>query len=192
MCIRDSVYTYRRKDDGVDPPEFTVPDGQGAHFAKQGHKLLDGIETIPGRDTDGNIKAEKLGAWIKAVRDACEGLGRLQVADVSIGELLAHAPAGADGVWPCEPVRDVLEELHSDAVMRGAHTGLFNSRGVVRRGVGGGQERDLAAKYRAWAEALQYSHPYLSSNLLMGMVQTYERHARREDTEANIRQRLRD
>lgn len=192
LYVQSLVYTYRRKDDGVDPPEFTVPDGQGAHFAKQGYKLLDGIEAIPGRDTDGSIKAEKLGAWIKAVRDACEGLGRLQVADVSIGEMLAHAPAGADGVWPCEPVRDVLEELHSDAVMRGAHTGLFNSRGVVLRGVGGGQERELAAKYRAWAEALQYSHPYVSSNLLMGMVRTYERHALQEDAEANIRQRLRD
>jgi addiction module HigA family antidote len=192
LFVQSLVYTYRRKDDGVDPPEFTVPDGQGAHLAKQGHKLLSGIETVPGRDQSGALTAEDLRAWIKAVRDACEGLGRLQVADVCIGELLAHAPAGADGVWPCEPVRDVLEELHSDAVMRGAHTGLFNARGAVWRGVGGGQERELAATYRAWAEALQYSHPYVSSNLLMGMVRTYEFDARREDTDANIRRRLRD
>ena len=94
------------------------------------------------------------------------------MADVNIGELLAHAPVGADGVWPCEPVRDVLEELHSGAIMRGAHTGLFNARGVHSRGEGGAQEQELANKYRAWADGLLYTHPYVSSELLMGMVRT--------------------
>jgi hypothetical protein len=117
-------------------------------------------------------------------------LGRLEVADITIGEMLAHAPLGTDGVWPCEPVRDVLEELHSDAVVRGLHIGLFNARGTHWRGEGGAQERELANKYRAWADALQYSHPYISSVLLMGMVRTYEFDARREDTDANIRRRL--
>ena len=111
-------------------------------------------------------------------------------ADISIGEMLAYAPPDPDGVWPCEPVRDVLEELHSADIMRGAHTGLFNSRGAHWRGDGGAQERELADKYRAWADALQYSHPYVSSELLMGMVRTYEHDARREDTEANVKRRL--
>jgi addiction module HigA family antidote len=190
LYVQAIVYTYRRKDAGTDPPEFSVPDEQGAHFASQGYKLLSGIETVPGRDEHGDLNVDNLRAWIKAVRDACEGLGRLEVAEVNIGQLLAHAPPGTDGVWPCEPVRDLLEELHSDAIMRGAHTGLFNARGVHWRGQGGAQERELADKYRAWAEALQYSHPYVSSNLLMGMVQTYEDGARREDTKASIQRRL--
>jgi hypothetical protein len=191
LYVQAIVYTYRRKTDGIDPPEFAVPDEQAAHFAQQGYKLLSGIETVLGRDEHGDIQADKLRSWIKAVRDACGELGRLETADINIGELLAHAPSAGDGVWPCEPVRDVLEELHSDAVMRGAHTGLFNARGDHWRGEGGTQERELANKYRAWAEALQYSHPYVSSNLLMGMVRTYEHDARREDTEANINRRLR-
>ena len=74
--------------------------------------------------------------------------------------------------------------------MEGVHTGLYNSRGVTWRGEGGDQERALADKYRAWANALQFSHPFVASELLMGMVTTYEHEANREDTEAGIMRRL--
>lgn len=191
VYVQAIVYTYRRSDGAVDPPEFTVSDEHGAHFAKQGYKLLSGMETVPGRDEEGQLTAEGLRAWIKAVRDAAIELSRLEVADLKIGELLAHAPLGTDGVWPCEPVRDVLEEVHSDAMMRGIHTGQFNARGVHWRGEGGAQERELADKYRAWADALQYSHPYVSSRALMGLAKTYEHDARREDTDAIVKRRLR-
>lgn len=191
LYVQAIVYVYKRKDGGSDPAEFSVPDEQIPKFAEQGYKLLSGIETLPGRDEQGHLATERLRAWVKAVRDACEGLGRLEVADVSIGELLAHAPTGTDGVWPCEPVRDVLDEIHSEAMMRGVHTGQFNARGAHWRGEGGAQERELADKYRGWAEALQYSHPYVASKLLMGLVRTYEHDARREDTEAIVKRRLR-
>jgi hypothetical protein len=124
------------------------------------------------------------------VRDACAGLGRLEVADIKIGEMLASAPADENGVWPCEAVRDALEDVHSADIMHGARIGLFNSRGVHWRGEDGAQERELASKYRAWAEALQYSHPFVSSSLLVGMVERYEHDARREDAEAKIKRRL--
>lgn len=191
LYVQAIVYVYKRKDGGPDPAEFSVPDEQITEFAKQGYKLLSGIEIVPGRDEQGQLTTEGLRAWIKDVRDACEALGRLEVADLSIGELVAHAPAGTDGVWPCEPVRDVLDEVHSDAMMRGVHTGQFNARGAHWRGEGGGQERELADKYRGWAEALQYSHPYVASKLLMGLVRTYEHDARREDTDAIVQRRLR-
>lgn len=191
LYVQTIVYVYKRRDGGSDPVEFSVPDEQITQFATQGYKLLSGIETLPGRDEQGQLTTEGLRAWVKAVRDACEGLGRLEVADVSIGELVAHAPVGTDGVWPCEPVRDVLDEIHSDAMMRGVQTGQFNARGAHWRGEGGAQEREIAHKYRGWAEALQYSHPYVASKLLMGLVRTYEHDARREDTEAIVQRRLR-
>jgi len=33
---------------------------------------------------------------------------------------------------------------------------------------------DLAEKYREWAEALQVSHPFVASNLLMGPANAYD------------------
>ncbi len=191
LYVQAIVYSFRRSDGGTDPSEFAVPDDQASHFAKRGYKLLSGLETVPGRNEQGQLTTEGVRAWIKAVRDASIQLSRLEVADLTIGELLSHAPLGADGVWPCEPVRDVLEEIHSDAMMRGVRTGQFNARGVHWRGEGGAQERELADKYRAWADALRYSHPYVSSRALMSLVKTYEHDARREDTDAIVRRRLR-
>ena len=84
-----------------------------------------------------------------------------------------------------------MEDLQSEEVSNGAHTGLYNARGVHWRGEGGGQERELADKYRKWADALQFTHPFVSSSLLMTLVKTYEHEAEQQDTEAGIRRRLR-
>ena len=191
LYVNAIVYTYRRNDDGIDPPEFAVPDGQGSQIAMQGHKLLSGMEIVPGSGEHGRIAVDSLRAWVKSVREASMHLGRLEVADLTIGELLSNGSVGSDCVWPCESVRDVLEEVRSEAMMRGVRTGKFNARGAHWRGEGGAQERELADKYRAWADALRYSHPYVASRVLTGLVNTYEHDARREDTEAIVRRRLR-
>jgi len=188
--VQAVVWAYKRKADGEDPPEYKVDPKDVQHFAERGYKVLEALDRIPGHDDLGELKADRLLAWVKTVRDACEKLGRLDIADQCIGKLLSGAPEGADGVWPCEPVRQVMEEVHSKHLMRGAHTGLYNSRGATWRGEGGAQERELADKYRAWATALKFSHPYVSSQLLMDMVKTYEQEADREDTEAGIRRRM--
>lgn len=74
--------------------------------------------------------------------------------------------------------------------MRGAHTGVYNSRGVHWRGEGGEQERVLAEKYRGWGRELQISHPFVASKLLIALAKTYDYEAKREDTEADIQRRL--
>lgn len=191
LFVQAVVWAFKRTGEGEDPLELKAPADQVHHFAQRGYKLLEALDRTPGHDDLGELHADKLATWIKRVRDACAEYGRLDIADGRLGKLLSRAPAGKDGVWPCEPVRQVMEDVHSTSMMEGAHTGLFNSRGVTWRGEGGDQERELADKYRAWANALQYSHPYVASKLLMSMVKTYEHHANREDTEAGIKRRLR-
>jgi addiction module HigA family antidote len=189
--VQAIVWTYKRRSEGEDPPEWRVDSKHAQQLAERGHKLLEGINKIPGNDNLGELNANKLAAWIKTVRDACAELDRKDIADICLGKLLSGAPQGKDGIWPCEPVRQVIEDVHSKKIMAGAHTGLFNSRGTIIRGEGGDQERELAKKYRAWENALRYSHPFLASELLMDMVKTYELEADREDTEAGIKKRLR-
>jgi hypothetical protein len=118
------------------------------------------------------------------VRQSCVDLARADVADVCIGKVLSCAPVGKDGVWPCEPVRDAMEDIQSESMMRGAHTGVYNSRGVHWRGEGGDKERELAEKYREWGQALQVSHPFVASKLLMGLAKTYDQEASHQDTQA--------
>lgn len=188
--VQAIAWVYKRDDNEVDPPEYQVSPEKKSVMAEKGYKLLEGLELIPGLSADERMRAEILSKWITTVRDLCRQIAREEVGDACLGKLLSTAPTGSDGVWPCEPVRQVMEEIHSVHLMNGAHTGLYNSRGVHFRARGGDQERALADKYRTWAESLQFTHPFVSSELLMGMVNTYEREAGREDTEAAIRDRL--
>lgn len=190
MYVQALVWVYRRNDGQEDPEKFRTPEGR-KDLATLGYKLLEGIKRIPGHDKSNVIKKENLAKWVNEVRKMAAELDRLAVCDISLGKLFSSAPADADGNWPCEPVRDVMEELQSEEISRGAHTGLYNARGVHWRGEGGSQERELADKYRKWAEAIQFSHPFVSSTLLMEMVNTYQHDADREDNEAGIRRRLR-
>jgi len=190
LFVQAVAWTYKRNDGDADPTELQVPPENVKNMAERGYKLLEAIERIPGYDDLGVLKADRLGKWTSAVRKSCAELSRTEVADLCLGKLLANAPVGNDGVWPCEPVRQVMEDIQSEAMMRGAHTGVYNSRGVVSRGEGGDQERQLADKYRKWGQALQSSHPYVAAKLLMELVRTYEREASDHDTEAGIRRRM--
>ena len=69
-------------------------------------------------------------------------------------------------------------------MIEGAQIGRYNSRGVV------GGEGGQAAKYRRWAKALEFTFPFVVSRLLIGLAETYENEAHREQAEAVIRRRL--
>ncbi len=191
VFVQALAWAYKRKDRGTDPAEFQIPQDRVKDMAERGYKLLEAIGRIPGHDDLDELHADRLAKWIAAVRKASAELSRAEIADVCIGKVLANAPVGQDGVWPCEPVRQVMEDLQSESMMEGAYTGVYNSRGTHWRGEGGDQERELAEKYRKWGQSLQFSHPYVASKFLMKLARTYEREADREDTEAGIRRRLR-
>jgi addiction module HigA family antidote len=190
MWVQALAWAFKRKNHGEDPEPYKLPEGR-QDLALRGYRLLEGIRRIPGEEPDGRIDKDRLAGWIAVVRDASTELDRADVCDTCLGQMLSNAPIGADGVWPCEPVRDVMEDVCSESLFNGAHIGLYNSRGVVWRGEGGDQERELAQKYRLWGEALRFTHPQLSASLLMEMARTYERQAEQEDEEAGIRRRLR-
>jgi len=191
LFVQAIAWTYKRKDGANDPADFQVSSEHMKSTAERGYKLLEAVHHIPGHNDLGELEVGRLVKWIVTVRASCTELGRAEVADICIGRVLSCAPVGKDGVWPCEPVRDAMEEVQSESMMRGAHTGVYNSRGVHWRGEGGDQERSLADKYRTWGLSLQVSHPFVSSKLLMELAQTYDREASRQDTEAGIRRRLR-
>lgn len=185
------AWVYKRKDGGIDPEELTLTNPvHTQNRAERGYKLIEGLHSIPGRNKQGNIDFSLLLGWINTVRKICSDLGRSDVGDISLGKLLAEAPKGVDNVWPCEPVREVLEQIQSEKISNGIVAGLFNSRGVHWRGEGGEQERALAAMYKNWASAIEFSHPFVASSILRQMADSYERDAQYEDNEAAIRRRL--
>jgi hypothetical protein len=190
IFVQAVVWAYKRTDGNIDPSDFLVPTEATASYAERGYKLLEALELLPGHDDLGELKTERLAKWVATVRQSCVELARGEIGDLAIGKLLSHAPPGKDGVWPCEEVRDVMEDIQSEHMMDGARTGVYNSRGVHWRGEGGDQERTLADKYQKWARALLSSHPFVASRLLQELVKTYQRDASYEDAESTLRRRL--
>jgi len=191
VIVQAIVWAFKRNDGAADPAEFRVEEEKVKFMAEKGYKLIQALKRIPGSDENGNVDFEHLARWTKTVRKSCAELSRGETADYVIGELFASAQIGKDGAWPCEAVRGLMEDIQSESMMRGAHIGVYNSRGVHTRGHGGEQERQLAEKYRTWAQQIRTASPYVASELLMRLTSTYEREAAREDTEAQINQRLR-
>ncbi|MEA3014811.1 MAG: hypothetical protein QOD42_3356 [Sphingomonadales bacterium] len=156
-----------------------------AHNAWQ---VLHHCKRQPGTDSDDSIDPAKFSAFVAEARRLATEQDRLVVCDIRLGEIMAYAPEGADGIWPFDPVRDALETTDSVELHRGFSTGCFNKRGVHSRGMfdGGEQERGLAAYYRRQADALEASHPKLAATLA-GLARSYDKDGLVEDLEARLR-----
>jgi addiction module HigA family antidote len=182
--------TYRRSDDGIDPPDWLVSDEPArTNIAAQAQRMLKGAKRIPGTDEDGRISPDRLSHWIREVRSLCATHGRGDVGDSCIGELLSKSPHDEDGIWPIVAIRNVLEELGNERISRAMAIGLYNQRGFHWRDVGGKQERELAIKYDTWSRRTAVEWPY-TSRLLRDISKTYSRDAQWHDTEADLRQRV--
>jgi hypothetical protein len=183
--------TYKRKDGGEDPPDWHIPNEEARrNVSTRAYLLLHKVKRIPGTDDEGKINLEKLKAWLKEARSLCKTYGREESGDKSIGELLSKSGRDEDGIWPAIAIRDVLEEVGNQRIWEGMEVGLYNQRGAHWRDVGGKQERDLAAMYRAWSkQAVEW--PF-TSRLLERIARSYDRDANWHDTDANLRRRLPD
>jgi addiction module HigA family antidote len=192
VFVQAVALAYKRSHEGEDPPEWRIENPeQRAAVASAAYRLLDRMKRIPGTDENGRIDAAALAAWLAEVRRLCREYTRADIGDHCLGQLLAKAPEGENGIWPCEAVCEAMEAIASPEIGRGFYIGVQNSRGAHWRGEGGEQERALAAKYRAWAERLHFDYPYVGG-VLEGIAASYEREAGRQDSEAKITKRLRN
>jgi hypothetical protein len=181
---------YKRNDGGVDPPEWQIENEEARSGAgTQAYGLLHQAKRIPGTGDDGKIDVAELKAWLKEARALCATHGRELAGDNSIGTLLSKSGRDQDGMWPVIGVREALEEFGNDRIAEGMAVGLYNQRGVHSRDVGGKQERDLAAMYRAWSKRTALEWPF-TSRLLERIAKSYDRDAEYHDTEADLRRRL--
>ena len=186
------AFMFRRDDGGEDPPQWQIEDPERrAGLASSVYRLLDRIRQIPGTSTDGEIHTETLCAWVSEVRRLCAEYGRAELGDQYIGQLLSRAPAEEEGVWPHPSICEAMERIASLQIGQGFYLGVLNGRGVTTRaiGEGGAQERELAAKYRQWAEHRAFDYPYVSS-VLESIAADYDRQATWQDDEAQVEMRL--
>src|SRR5262249_27220343 len=76
-----------------DPRERdSVVTQEQAARATHAYTLLDSWRTMPGARDDGTVDGDALMEWVRAAREQCEAIGRLEVCDTTIGKHFAHAP----------------------------------------------------------------------------------------------------
>lgn len=169
-----ACYPHREEDDFT---EWTETDYRRQEHAR---KILNCLDSLPGKEPSGEINEEHFRAWCTQLRAIAAAGGRLELCDSCIGKLIVHAPADSDGCWPSTPVRRVLEEIATEDLADGIGCGIHNSRGVVCRGEDGQQERDLAAKYRTHADRIRFTSPFVA-RVLDDVAASYEHEARTWD-----------
>lgn len=183
-----------KRDDGVDDKEkddFKTEEQKGFLF-KQIYYTLKALSRIPGENDSGEIDSNKLREWVNQVIILSEREGRKNRAEYFIGELLSYCKTGKDNIWPCEEVRDLVENICSENMLRGMYIGKHNSRGVTSRlpGDGGNQEREIAAMYKDWSEKLAITHPVISRELHNKLAKSYQDEAKRWDDEDRLEMHL--
>ncbi len=169
---------------GEQEPRRKVDEAAEAR-ARRAWEVLRGWRRIPGFRDGEAIDAAHLERWVKQARLLLAEGGRADIGDELIGEMLSGSPSGEDGVWPAEPVRDLIETIGSKEIDSGLHIGRSNARGFTSRGVfdGGQQERELAAGYRDDATKIATQWPR-TARVLRGLAESYEREASEHDTDA--------
>ncbi|ACU72916.1 XRE family transcriptional regulator [Catenulispora acidiphila DSM 44928] len=170
--------------EGAEPEDETLTKEQ-VQQATNGYALLTSIDRLPGIGPDGRVDPAALQQWVARVLELATASGRRRIAEMLVGQMLASAPADDDGTWPCQPVRDLLEELQSERVERSLAAQLYNDRGMTSRDPedGGRQERALAERYLAQATTFSDSWPQ-TAVVLRRVASMYETDAHEHDDRA--------
>ncbi len=151
-----------------------------ANLSILGITALSSWRTPPGIRADGTVDASYLRTWVLEARQHLAQTGHTGTGDKKIGAILAHAPAGADGIWPPVPVRDLIEELESPDLEAGLIDGKIRADLMFRSpGCGGDAHRAAAAQFSRWAG--QVTSQCRTSALLRLMAADADERARHED-----------
>lgn len=122
-----------------------------------------------------------LAPWLEAVKRECEETGHLEVAMTKVGQALTHVPADPDGLWIHRSAATALNARDAEDMRDGFRTELFNVRGVYGF-TAGKEEREIAAKYRAQAEAVDVAGFHRLATTLRELAESYEYEAERESS----------
>ncbi len=171
---------------GKDEPKRQLDESDAA-LAQHAYWVLIHWNGLPGLDDSGAIDSAHLKEWVTEARLLFAENDRADIGDEQIGQVLSHGPVGEDGIWPAAPIREIIETIGSTNIESGIVVGRLNKRGTTTRGVydGGGQERNLAMKYRAWSRATATT-ARRTSRVLRLIAESYERQARQHDADASI------
>ena len=177
------IYRSKNKDQ---PPK--KPTEGSKVFAENVWQLLYSWKTPPGIQEDGIFNEEPFTQWLQKVKELCKESGHLDVALISVGEVLIYTPDDPKGLWIHRAVAKVLNEDNpeSDKMRRGFYNGILNSRGVHYIDPTGKSERDLAKQFRDKAEEVEKAGFHRLAKTLRDIGKDYDRQAEHNISESEI------
>lgn len=144
--------------------------------ATNAYRLLHGSRRVPGQRPDGSLSSEAFLAWFEKMKEIVTETGHVEPAMSQLGELLAHAPPDADGLWIDGTLAEVLDAKDADRMRNGYSTGLFNKRGVHSY-TAGDAEMGLSEKYGTYAKESMRRGLSRLSNTMRLLADQYRRDA---------------
>jgi len=147
------------------------------NIAAHAYRLLHVWRTPPGYREDGSYDGAALADWVQAVKKECAESGHLEIAMTMLGHVLIYVPPDPDGLWIHRSAAAVLNSRDAEDMRNGFHAALYNSRGAHWVDPTGKPEKELAAKYRAQAEAVEEVGFHRLAATLRDLALTYERQA---------------
>lgn len=178
------VLKWVYKSDNEDEDQEDISDEAKRNRGRNSYDLLRSWKQIPGVAEEQKIDEEFLWDWINKVRELAEQSGRLKVADIHIGHMLAEYPEKEEP-WPPIEICKVIEKINTDSLKSGFSSATFNKRGSSTRGPfdGGDIERGHAEYFYRQAAAIKYEFPE-TAKILTSLAKGYEVDAKRMDESA--------
>ncbi len=180
-----------KRNDGKEDPADLKRSNMGIRMVQAAVSLLTQAKRVPGTMKDGSIDQKQLRSWLKEVRILTRQYGRFEIGDQMVGQLLAHCPTGDDGIWPCEPVRETLEEIRSQHIAIGMNVAIKNLRGAKWKSEIETEAREWVEQYRSWSRQVAFKYPFVA-NMLNRIAESFDDDVRWWDNQDRIEQRLRN
>jgi hypothetical protein len=175
---------YRAEDEVASEAEA---DESARNSASNASRLLHDWHGCPGRTAAGADRDTELMDWCEKALTAFASIKRLAVGSREVARVLARAPVGPDGIWPCVPARRLLGTGLYTELRDGLRIAKYNKRGVVRKalGEGGNQEAVIADLYTEWARELEGEWPE-TATLLKDMAREHSAEAAHAESAAAV------
>jgi len=155
------------------------PTEESKAIATNAWRMLHGWRVPPGSQEDGGFDAEHFREWLQRAKNLCIESGHLEVALVTVGEALIHAPSDPDGLWIHRAVATALNDRDAEDMRNGFRTGTYNSRGAYWVDPTGTPEKELAKQFRRKAEDVENAGFQRFAATLRCLAENYEREAER-------------
>jgi hypothetical protein len=147
------------------------------NIASNAYRLLCNWHTPPGKISDNQFDSNFFNQWLDQVIKTCEESGHLNIALSQIGHVLIYVPAD-DSLWINTSVAEILNKKNMEKLREGYSIAIYNSRGMHQVDPEAKPEKELAEKYRQYAEQVENKGFQRFAVTLRGIAEGYEREAK--------------